>query len=566
MPEAGQSILLVDDDEAKRHVTSQILRRAGFDVIEASTGAEALSRIYEEPGLIILDIKLPDMSGFEVAARLKETPAAHTPVLHLSATFVRNEDRARGLEQGAVGYLTYPVEPTVLIAHARSLLRLGRYEWERERLLRRERSARSEAEHSQRQFRILAELGRIVTQGLPPRELVSAAFDLLVPGVADAVGLVHAAEGEGGRTFEVSVRHRDPAVAPDFKAWCEEGGTQLLAAADMAELGDRGVISAPQQGWSEDVEPQDLHLVPLRFGGKLEGALLLHRKAPPRHLSGSVRDFYEDLGSRLAGALAHVHAFARMETEQQRVRSAISAHDTFMESVSRELRQPLVTVSSWLRVLARETLTPDQKREALEILQQSVQGQLDLLDELSDCASVLSKRLRLRREPVDLSPLLTRILEGFEEVAAGAEVTLGRPASALPLWVHGDPARLEQILVAIIRNAFQHTDRGGRVQVRSELDGDLLHVEIHNTGHGIHPDHLPYIFEPFWRELPPEQVSSGLGLSLPVARALAEQHGGRLRAWSKGPGTGATFTLTLPRLKEASQREAAEAPPTPTRH
>ncbi|HLT30546.1 MAG TPA: response regulator [Myxococcaceae bacterium] len=565
MPEAGQSILLVDDDEAKRHVTSQILRRAGFEVIEASTGAQALSRIYEEPGLIILDVKLPDMDGFEVAARLKETPAARTPVLHLSATFVREEDRARGLEQGAVGYLTYPVEPTVLVAHARSLLRLGRYEWERERLLRRERIARSQAEQSQRQFRILAELGRIVTQGLPPDELVSAAIDLLVPGVADAVGLVRPTE-EGGDTYEVTVRHREAALEPAIRKWCEAGAPQLMAAADMAELGDQGVISSPREGWSEVFGPQDLHLVPLRFGRTLEGALLLYRKELPRHLSGSLRDFYEDLGSRLAGALAHVHAYARMETEQRRVHAAISAQERFMENVARELRQPLVTVSSWLRVLARETLTPEQKVEALEMLQQSVRGQLDLVDELSDFARVVSRRVQLRREPVDLNALLARIFERFGQTAEEAQLTVEQQAPELPLWVEGDPTRLEQLLVAIIRNAVQYTERGGRIEAHRRVDGDLLHIEIRNSGVGIHPDDLPFVFDPFWRGFPPEQEHRGLGLSLPAARALAEQHGGHLRAWSEGPGTGATFTLTLPRLEAAPADDAGDTPLTPTPH
>lgn len=564
MPEAGQSILLVDDDEAKRHVTSQVLRRAGFQVIEASTGAEALSRIYEEPGLIILDVKLPDMDGFEVASRLKETPAARTPVLHLSATFVRVEDRARGLEQGAVGYLTYPVEPTVLVAHARSLLRLGRYEFERERLLRRERSARSQAEANQRRFKVLAELGRVVSQGLAPERLIEATFDVLIPSVADGVGIVRRVDASV-TDFTVHVRHRDEAREPSLRAWCEDGGAQLLAAADMADFGDHGMISAPQSGWSEGSEHPDLHLVPLRFGRRSEGALLLMRSVSPRHLSEPTREFYEDLGSRVAGALAHAQAYTQMEAAQRRGREATVARNAFLEGVGRELRQPLVTVGSWLGVLERNSLTPEQKRDALEMLQQTVRGQLDLLDELSDFADVLGRRLRLRRERVDLRAELFRILASFDEVVARAHLTLATALPDGPLRVTGDPSRLEQLLVAILHHAIHLGGTDGRVRVSARIDGTLIHLTVHNAGRGLPSDALPLVFEPFWQGLP-GAAGGGLGLSIPVARAIAEQHGGALDVSSGGPSDGVTFTLTLPRLREDADADAAEAPSGDTRH
>src|SRR5262249_53735910 len=108
---------------------SRILQKAGFAVREAGTGVEALRLVAEQPDLVILDINLPDLSGYEVCRRIKENPAsAVIPVLHLSASLVESETRSRGLEGGADGYLVYPLEPRELVAQVRALLRIRQAE------------------------------------------------------------------------------------------------------------------------------------------------------------------------------------------------------------------------------------------------------------------------------------------------------------------------------------------------------------------------------------------------------------------------------------------------------
>jgi PAS domain S-box-containing protein len=122
---AAPTILLVEDREENRYIVGRMLRDAGYRVIDAPTGQEGLNRVAEHPDLIILDVKLPDMLGYDVCRRLKSNPAtSNIPVLHLSATFITNESRVHALESGADGFLTQPVEPTVLIATVRSLLRM----------------------------------------------------------------------------------------------------------------------------------------------------------------------------------------------------------------------------------------------------------------------------------------------------------------------------------------------------------------------------------------------------------------------------------------------------------
>jgi CheY-like chemotaxis protein len=135
----GSVILVVDDSTASRYITSSWLRRGGHEVIEAETGGGALTLLHERPiDLVVLDVQLPDMSGFEVCERIKQDPAtAVVPVIHVSASFVEPDDRAQGLSRGADAYLTEPVDPSVLLATVEAALRYYRGRVEAERLARR---------------------------------------------------------------------------------------------------------------------------------------------------------------------------------------------------------------------------------------------------------------------------------------------------------------------------------------------------------------------------------------------------------------------------------------------
>ena len=144
------SVLVVDDTEGNRYTVSRLLRGVGLVVAEASSGAEALAHLaHAVPDLVVLDINLPDITGHEVCRVIKQTEATATvPVMHVTASYVTNADRAFGLEHGADAYLTHPLDPDVFVATARALLRAGRAEGDRAQLLAAERTARAAAEEA----------------------------------------------------------------------------------------------------------------------------------------------------------------------------------------------------------------------------------------------------------------------------------------------------------------------------------------------------------------------------------------------------------------------------------
>src|SRR5690349_19894310 len=126
IPGEPHRILVVDDDEAGRYATGRVLRQAGYDIVEAGTGGEALRRVKEDrPDLVVLDVRLPDINGLEVSSRIKAAPeTASIPVLQMSASAVDVNSRVAALEGGADGYISSPVEPAVLVATVRALLRI----------------------------------------------------------------------------------------------------------------------------------------------------------------------------------------------------------------------------------------------------------------------------------------------------------------------------------------------------------------------------------------------------------------------------------------------------------
>jgi signal transduction histidine kinase len=151
MSNRAATILVVDDNPATLYSTAHVLRRAGYDVLEAATGAEATKLAEGDVDLVVLDVNLPDISGYDVCHRIRALEKlARIPVIHLSATFVKDADKVQGLERGADGYLTHPVEPIVLIATVRAFLRVREAEIERAQLLASERAARAEAERANR--------------------------------------------------------------------------------------------------------------------------------------------------------------------------------------------------------------------------------------------------------------------------------------------------------------------------------------------------------------------------------------------------------------------------------
>ncbi|MBV8100782.1 MAG: MEKHLA domain-containing protein [Verrucomicrobia bacterium] len=233
---------------------------------------------------------------------------------------------------------------------------------------------------------------------------------------------------------------------------------------------------------------------------------------------------------------------ARAEAER-----ASRMKDEFLATLSHELRTPLNAVLGWSTIL-RGREHPDQEIiQGLDAIDRNARVQAQIIDDLLDMSRIISGKVRLEVQPLDLPAI---VLEAIDTIRAGASakgVRLQTLIDPLNGAVLGDPSRLQQVFWNLLNNAIKFTPKGGRVQILLQRINSHVDVSIIDTGEGISPDFLPYIFNRFQQADPSTtRRHGGLGLGLAIVRSLVELHGGSVRAKSGGIGKGATFIVTLP--------------------
>ena len=335
------TILIVDDDEAKRYAITKILERAGFITREAGTGTEALRLVHTMPDLVILDVKLPDVSGFEVCRRIKADPAtANIPVLHLSTTFVDIEDKVQGLEGGADGYLTDVLEPLELIATVRALLRT--------------RKAEEEARITSRQWQ--------------------TTFDAVNDGVIllDGDGVVVQANQAIERILD--------------RPWSEVIGRSFHELMDVPADREHSVFLRMLETQHREV-----------FERTLAGRWLHVAVDPVKNQQGIVKGalcIVSDVTDR-----------REMEEELRRRAEDLAAadrrKDEFLAMLAHELRNPLAPILNCLELIRHEAATSPHLGQSLEIAERQVRHMARLLDDLLDVSRFTQGKIQLRKEALD---------------------------------------------------------------------------------------------------------------------------------------------------------------------
>jgi signal transduction histidine kinase len=257
---------------------------------------------------------------------------------------------------------------------------------------------------------------------------------------------------------------------------------------------------------------------------------------------------------------------AREQGARRDAEAANRSKDEFLATVSHELRTPLTAILGWAQMLRSERLPPERVRHGIEVIERSARAQRQLIEDLLDVSRIVSKRLRIAREPVRLAEIVDAALDAVRPQAAAKQVAIETQLSD-PAFVLGDPRRLEQIVWNLAWNAVKFTQPSGRVTIRLKRIDRQVVLTVADTGVGISSAFLPYVFEWFRQADAKARSQSGLGLGLGIVRHLVQLHGGSVRAESRGEGQGATFIVTLPihvpAVAVPAAAQPAEAPPRP---
>ncbi len=523
MAEEAPLLLCVDDHDGARYALTRTLQRAGFRTIEAASGAEALRKMEERPDLVVLDVQLPDINGFEVCQRIKTDPiTGATPVLQISADFVDVEYRARGLELGADAYLAHPIEPPELIATIRALLRARRAE---EKATATARDLQSTFDAISDPMCLLDREGRVVRCNQAMTRMLDVPVEQLIGRVHESF-LPAAGAGAEADTdpFRRMARSRGREVQD-----LQHGGRWLRLTCDPV-LDERGQLSGAVYIFSDFTERQ--------------------RALEER----------EQLLAREQAARAEAQAaVVALEAADRR-------KDEFLAMLAHELRNPLAAVTIGMHVLDElgGNDARAQKTRATVLRQAGVLTRL--VDDLLDVSRITRGKVELRREPVPLRDVLEHAVATSRPLVDERRHELVQELAFEPLWVEADPTRLEQVVCNLINNAAKYTEPGGKILLRLRREGDFGVLSVRDSGIGIEPAMLEQVFELFAQaEQSPARSRGGLGVGLTLVKRLVELHGGSVCARSQGLLQGSEFEVRLPLLHEEAQvleRRAASADPT----
>jgi hypothetical protein len=494
-------VLIVDDHEVNRYTTGRVLRAHGYSIVEAGTGAEAIEAAEKHsPDLVLLDVNLPDMDGFETCQRMRADPQqARMAIVHISATFVSNSDRAHGLDSGADGYLTRPVEPVVLAATARACIRA--------------RHAEAEVKRRERELAALAE-------NMP--DLI-VRFDTsmrytFVNGVAQRMMGLSQEEMLGRTSREIGM----PAGACDR---LEDRLARAIATGEPQTLS----FELPVDG---EMRTFDARLIPER---RADGAI--------DHVLGIAQD-----------------VTARRQLEQERDRMleseraargaadrAARIKDEFIATLSHELRTPMHAILGWTEILQRRGDDPAAVKKGLAVILRNAQAQAEMINDLLDLNRIMSGKLRLNEARVDLADAVRVTADAMMPLAStkGVHVAVRTPASAA--FVIADADRILQVISNLLGNAIKFTPAGGRIDLAVEASGDHVKLTVRDTGIGIDPAFLPHLFDRFSQaDATAARTHGGLGIGLSIVKQIVVMSGGTIEATSDGAGLGSTFVVKLP--------------------
>jgi PAS domain S-box-containing protein len=378
-------------------------------------------------------------------------------------------------------------------------------------------------------------------------ELTTAEYGAFFYNVFDERGeayTLYSISGAPRELFSTFPMPRNTAVfGPTFK------GIGVVRSADITKDPRYG-HNAPYHGMPQGHLPVRSYLaVPVKGrGGEVMGGLFFGHSDVGR---------FDERHERLAVGIA---AWASVALENARlytsVQEASRIKDEFLASLSHELRTPLNAILGYSRMLRSGIIPPEKRPRAIDTIERNAVSLTQIVEDVLDISRIVSGKIRLNVQPVEFPNIVRNAVEAITPAAEAKGIRLETIIDPKAAPISGDPERLQQVLWNLLSNAVKFTNRGGRVQVRLERVDSHVEATVSDTGIGISPEFLPYVFERFRQaDAGITRERGGLGLGLSIAKQLTEMHGGTIGVFSAGPGEGATFQVKIPLMIVQPRRD-----------
>lgn len=573
------SILIVDDRPEKVLALEAVLEDLQQEIVRAYSGREALRHVLnQEFAVILLDVNMPGMDGFETASLIRQRrSSADTPIIFITS-FGDEMHAARGYSLGAVDYILAPVIPEVLRTKVAVFVDLFR---KTQQLQRQTQWLRQRASQMQKLAAASVAINSALSMERMLQTITDAARDVI--GSHQAITWFLPPAGAGTRPGQsVAVG----SFSDRYADWIDRPlHLDALTGAIVARSRSATRLTEEELHEHPDWELVRTLDVPPIHGGML-AAPLVGRDGDHFGViflaERTVGQFTTDDEAILV-QLAQMASIAIDNTLFSQEREANRAKDEFLATLSHELRTPLSAMLGWTQLLRSDDDLGEEVAHGLEVIERNVRAQAKLVEDLLDVSRITSGKLHLNLRPLSPVTVMEAAIDAIRPTAEAKQILIHATLSPTPM-VMADADRLQQAVCNLLTNAVKFTDPGGRVQITLDVEADetaswprdarigadgrvdgshgggsadgsltgqscgqRVRIRISDNGHGIHPRFLPHVFDRF-RQADSSSTRShgGLGIGLTIVRHIIEALGGSVAAHSAGEGHGATFTIYLP--------------------
>jgi signal transduction histidine kinase len=521
--EADVRVLVIDDSRHIREfIADTLARREGFTLLQAADGSEGVEMVLADPpDLIFCDLEMPRMDGFQVIDALR-TQRIDVPIILITS----HGSEAIAVEffrKGVKDYMSKPFTADEMFAAIDRALTEVRLRREKEALTQHLARANQQLRQRVQEMDILYHVGKSVTSMLSKEQLLERILDAIFYVIeAEEATLMLMDEESGELSTKLHRRRVNGAVNRTAHRSPEELATQAIHKGSITDT--HAMLSAP-----------------LKIGEKTVGVLGVGNSVSGRPFSKHARQLLMALADYAAIAIENARLY-------EGVQQANQAKSEFVSLVAHELRTPMTSIQGYADMLLKEacgSLSP-QQAQFIQTIRGNVVRMAILVSDLQDVSRIETGHMQLERRPSDFEDVLRDALQATQGQIEARNQQLKLDVQENLPQVDVDPARLAQVLINLLSNAYKYTPEGGRIRVRVWRQGDYVHCAVSDTGIGISAGDQARLFNKFFRSSNAEALEKpGTGLGLCIVKNLVELHGGQI--WVESQlGKGATFAFTTP--------------------
>lgn len=584
------NILMVDDSPTNLLALESILHAPDRNLVSAASGDDALRYLLDhEVAVILMDVYMPELDGLETAELIRgRDRSRNIPIIFLTADSTGGRHLSRGYSLGAVDYIVKPIEPDILRSKVAVFVELFKktHEIQRQAELLEEKNLELENANLAR-LNMLIQLGQeLAAEHEPSRVLESFCRSArnIVEAQEAAVGVINGDSQTLRHFFRCTTdESSDNQVVPKITERAlkylvkkkqplrlNETDDLLRTNGKTSELvhsflGAPLVSAAGVSGWVyllNKINADDFTEADERLAATLatQVAIAYENAVLYSEAQQHASELQQEIAERRQAEEERAQLLVREQAARAEAEQANRTKDEFLATLSHELRTPLSAILGWSHLVRTGKLDEPQMSRAIETIERNARSQSQLIDDLLDVSRIITGKLQIESQLVDLCSVIEAAVESVRPAFETKGILLETSVDTEACLVAGEANRLQQIFWNLLSNAIKFTPEKGRVHVAVKRVGARARVSVTDSGIGITPEFLPYIFDRFRQaDGSTTRVHGGLGLGLSIVKHLVQLHNGAVEVASDGLNRGATFTVSLPLASEAAAKTVSTA-------